>query len=131
MNVLYSVFSGTVDVIGSVTGIAGVLCVVLVAKLELRVPSWTDSAAAVVVNGNECAGIVPGEIFRIEREWRDGDVVVLDFPMKTTVSGVYGGKGRKTATLDIVQRLCRPFPLQSDSREMRQWKFGVPFFGRV
>lgn len=32
MNVLYSVFSGTVDVIGSVTGIAGVLCVVLVAK---------------------------------------------------------------------------------------------------
>ena len=57
--------------------------------LELRVPSWTDSAAAVVVNGNECAGIVPGEIFRIEREWRDGDVVVLDFPMKTTVSRWY------------------------------------------
>ena len=33
MNVLYSVFSGTVDVIGSVTGIAGVLCVVLVAAV--------------------------------------------------------------------------------------------------
>lgn len=31
-NILYSVFSGSVDVIGSLTGIAGVLCVVLVAK---------------------------------------------------------------------------------------------------
>lgn len=31
-NILYSVFSGTVDILGSLTGIAGVLCVVLVAK---------------------------------------------------------------------------------------------------
>ena len=31
-NILYSVFSGSVDWLGSVTGIAGVLCVVLVAK---------------------------------------------------------------------------------------------------
>lgn len=31
-NILYSVFSGSVDVLGSLTGIAGVLCVVLVAK---------------------------------------------------------------------------------------------------
>ena len=31
-NILYSVFSGTVDILGSMTGIAGVLCVVLVAK---------------------------------------------------------------------------------------------------
>lgn len=31
-NILYSVFAGSVDVLGSLTGIAGVLCVVLVAK---------------------------------------------------------------------------------------------------
>lgn len=31
-NLLYSVLSGNVDVVGSVAGIAGVLCVVLVAK---------------------------------------------------------------------------------------------------
>ena len=31
-NILYSVLSGNVDIIGSVAGIAGVLCVVLVAK---------------------------------------------------------------------------------------------------
>lgn len=31
-NIIYSVLSGTVDVIGSLAGIAGVLCVVLVAK---------------------------------------------------------------------------------------------------
>ena len=31
-NILYSVLSGTLDIVGSVAGIAGVLCVVLVAK---------------------------------------------------------------------------------------------------
>ena len=31
-NILYSVLTGNVDIIGSVAGIAGVLCVVLVAK---------------------------------------------------------------------------------------------------
>ena len=31
-NILYSVLSGTLDVVGSIAGIAGVLCVVLVAK---------------------------------------------------------------------------------------------------
>lgn len=31
-NIIYTVLSGNVDVIGSVAGIAGVLCVVLVAK---------------------------------------------------------------------------------------------------
>ncbi len=31
-NVIYSILSGTIDIVGSVAGIAGVLCVVLVAK---------------------------------------------------------------------------------------------------
>lgn len=31
-NILYSILSGTIDIVGSVAGIAGVLCVVLVAK---------------------------------------------------------------------------------------------------
>lgn len=31
-NIIYSVLSGTLDVVGSIAGIAGVLCVVLVAK---------------------------------------------------------------------------------------------------
>ena len=31
-NILYSVLSGTIDIVGSVAGVAGVLCVVLVAK---------------------------------------------------------------------------------------------------
>ena len=31
-NIIYSALSGNVDIVGSVAGIAGVLCVVLVAK---------------------------------------------------------------------------------------------------
>ena len=41
-NIVYSVLTGTMDLVGSVAGITGVLCVVLVAKgkyLELRIRS--------------------------------------------------------------------------------------------
>ena len=31
-NIIYSALSGNVDIVGSVAGVAGVLCVVLVAK---------------------------------------------------------------------------------------------------
>ena len=31
-NIIYSILSGNVDIVGSIAGIAGVLCVVLVAK---------------------------------------------------------------------------------------------------
>ena len=70
--------------------------------LHLRVPSWTDAPEVVVRPGQSCqvsagstsvgtetagAGtFTPGEIAVIDREWRDGDVVELHFPMKVSVS---------------------------------------------
>lgn len=47
--------------------------------MQFRIPSWAHGAS-VEVNGAPVQA-VPGEILTIEREWRDSDVVVLDFPM--------------------------------------------------
>lgn len=50
--------------------------------LRLRVPSWAQGAR-IAVNGAPAAGApVAGDYFAIEREWREGDEVVLRLPMR-------------------------------------------------
>lgn len=48
--------------------------------LNFRIPSWAEGAD-VRVNGVSLNGVIPGHMCRIERKWRDGDSVELDFPM--------------------------------------------------
>lgn len=48
--------------------------------MYFRIPSWT-SHATVLVNGRHAGKTVPGKYVKIEREWKDGDKVTLDFPM--------------------------------------------------
>jgi hypothetical protein len=53
--------------------------------LYLRVPGWCDSAR-VSVNGRQIqASLAPDKYVRIQREWNDGDAVVLTLPMKIAV----------------------------------------------
>ena len=49
--------------------------------MSLRMPSWSQTPS-VKVNGQPQEGMVPGEIFVIDRQWTEGDVVELHFPMK-------------------------------------------------
>jgi DUF1680 family protein len=50
--------------------------------LKLRIPAWA-SGASVAVNGKRgTAPIAPGTFASIEREWRSGDRVVLDLPLR-------------------------------------------------
>ena len=48
--------------------------------LQLRVPGWSRGAT-LTVNGDSLAVSAPGSYVAIDREWRPGDVVVLDQPM--------------------------------------------------
>ena len=48
--------------------------------IHLRVPSWT-TGADIAVNGVSVNGTIPGRITVIDRKWKDGDVIELDFPM--------------------------------------------------
>jgi len=49
--------------------------------LYLRIPSWCKKASAKVC-GKSAGKLLSGKYLRIEREWSDGDVVELDFPME-------------------------------------------------
>ena len=55
--------------------------------LELRIPSWC-SEATVTVNGKPVRAAGGGKL-KIEETWKDGDTVVLDFPMSVTTSRWY------------------------------------------
>ncbi len=50
----------------------------------LRIPTWTENAS-VEVNGRKVnISLEPGKYVRLERNWRNGDKVVLNVPMKIT-----------------------------------------------
>lgn len=52
--------------------------------LYLRIPSWSENTT-VKVNGKKVGGTpAAGKYLRIEREWKDGDRVELDMPMRVT-----------------------------------------------
>ena len=53
--------------------------------LQLRIPGWANNAA-VLVNGERLASPVPGTFARVERTWRAGDRVEIDFPMRVRTS---------------------------------------------
>jgi hypothetical protein len=53
--------------------------------LYLRIPAWCK-AADVALNGKKIsAKVSAGKYVRIEREWKNGDVVTLDLPMEVSV----------------------------------------------
>jgi len=75
--------------------------------LELRIPGWA-AKASVTVNGQAQEGVRPGEFFRVEREWRAGDVVELVFPMETRASawptgGIVVNRGPLVFSLRIAE----------------------------
>jgi hypothetical protein len=56
--------------------------------LVLRIPAWAASST-VTVNGTLLEGVRAGDFFRVEREWKKGDQVILIFPMRVRVSRWY------------------------------------------
>ncbi len=53
--------------------------------LELRIPAWCV-IPSVQVNGKPQHNVTPGTFHRIERLWKNGDVVQLTFPMAPKLS---------------------------------------------
>jgi DUF1680 family protein len=52
--------------------------------LHLRIPGWSKDAS-LTVNGETAAVPAPATYARVEREWREGDVVELTLPMPVRV----------------------------------------------
>jgi hypothetical protein len=53
--------------------------------LKLRIPGWCN-APEISVNGAKVTGAKTGSIFTLNRSWKKGDEVVLNFPMKVGYS---------------------------------------------
>lgn len=56
--------------------------------LHLRIPGWCTSVT-VSVNGETISQGKAGEGLVLNREWSDGDILVLDLPMRITISRWY------------------------------------------
>jgi hypothetical protein len=57
--------------------------------LELRLPQWCASPQ-ISVAGRAAQGLKPGSFYRIDREWINGDEIVLQFPMEVrTTTGLF------------------------------------------
>lgn len=51
--------------------------------IVLRIPAWTENAEIRI--GGETITCRPGTFARLEREWKDGDVIDLKFPMRIRI----------------------------------------------
>jgi DUF1680 family protein len=55
----------------------------------LRIPAWAGPKTAIVVNGKRMmAGPEPGKFAKIERTWKDGDRIEVEFDMPTVLEAV-------------------------------------------
>jgi len=54
--------------------------------VNLRIPAWAEGAS-VAVNGKREAA-TPGTFLRVEREWKDGDRIEAELPLKTRLEAV-------------------------------------------
>ena len=57
--------------------------------VNLRIPGWS-SESRITVNSEEVTGIKPGSYCTVERTWRDGDEICLDFDMSVRTTLLSG-----------------------------------------
>jgi len=62
-------------------------------ELALRIPVWSQ-ANTVTLNGQPVAGVKPGQYLRLNRAWKAGDTIKLDFDFSTRLVKEPGGSGR-------------------------------------
>lgn len=57
-------------------------------ELQLRIPEWAVDPV-VKVNGTVAQGVVNGEYYKVNREWKKGDTIDLVFPSEIETSSWY------------------------------------------
>lgn len=56
--------------------------------IQFRIPAWAQGAT-LKIGGRAQKGVVPGAFFRVDRTWKQGDTVELQFPMEPRVERRY------------------------------------------
>lgn len=108
--------------------------------LVLRVPAWSKSAT-VAVNGKKVDGVTAGAYLRVQREWRPGDVVTIEFPMTVRKSTwTNGSAGLERGPLAFALKIkedwkkLRDYPGGFDEYEVlpkSPWNYAIRLNGDV
>jgi DUF1680 family protein len=54
----------------------------------VRVPEWAGAKSTVSVNGNRADGLTPGKFLALQRTWKDGDRVEIEFEMTARLEAI-------------------------------------------
>ena len=57
-------------------------------ELNLRIPSWADGAVISVNGLRVTETVTPGQFFRIRRQWKSGDRVQLELPLRVRLEAI-------------------------------------------
>ena len=76
--------------------------------MAVRIPAWSGPGTRVSVNGKLIAGDVkPGTFLRLERTWRTGDRVEIEFDMPLRTEGLATELGRVTGVVPVAPAHAR------------------------
>lgn len=90
----------------------------------LRIPAWAGAKTAIAINGKrEFAGPPPGAFVRVDRMWRNGDRIEVEFDMPTVLEAVDPQHPDLTATVHGPLALFAVGPIPASVR--RQDLLGV------
>jgi DUF1680 family protein len=109
--------------------------------LHLRIPSWCQQAQ-VTINGNEYSRCKGDTILVIRRDWKNGDIVELELPMKIELTNWYENstaieRGPLTYALKIGEKWDKVFNDKDPVRfgtsyfvvhPTTPWNYGLPDF---
>jgi hypothetical protein len=57
--------------------------------IYLRIPAWAGHRTTIGINGKKIqASVVPGKFARLQREWKNGDRIEVDFDMPTLLEAI-------------------------------------------
>ena len=54
----------------------------------VRIPEWAGAKSTVSVNGNRADGATPGKFLALQRTWKDGDRVEIEFEMTARLEAI-------------------------------------------
>ncbi|RYD84691.1 MAG: hypothetical protein EOP54_32040, partial [Sphingobacteriales bacterium] len=103
--------------------------------LKFRIPAWCNKPE-VFVNGKQIAGVKPGQIMVVNREWTNADKIVLNFPMQLAVkkqvnNGVSIERGPLVYALQIKEdvKTTKEFPVkgfaETEISPVSAWNYGL------
>ena len=96
----------------------------------LRIPSWCKNASVLINGKKQQTKLAPGTYACIEREWKDGDHIQLELPMRISTSNWYDDavvieRGPLLYSLKMDEKWERKVDQRPESSHKGEWYYEV------